>query len=157
VKLFAVREQQEALKMPEGTGPKAKKEKQPKKPAAAKAAGKKPTGAKTASRKAAGARPVKGSAARTKPAEKRLSRVPEEYVFYCCDGGVYRDLAELAAGLAAMTDATFAYHSNRERQDFCNWVRDVVQDIELANQLAMAESRDLAAVCVAERINLLSR
>jgi uncharacterized protein YggL (DUF469 family) len=66
-------------------------------------------------------------------------------------------LVELAAGLATMTDATFAHHSNREKQDFCNWVRDVIEDIELANDLAMAGSRDRAAVCVAERITYLSR
>jgi hypothetical protein len=99
------------------------------------------------------ARTSKAKSAR--PAKKRLARVPDQYVFYCCDGGVYRDMAELAAGLAAMTDETFAYHSNTEKQDFCNWVRDIIEDIELAEDLALAASRRRAATCVAERIAVL--
>jgi hypothetical protein len=106
----------------------------------------KPAAPKSAARKTAGA----------KPAEKRLQKVPEEYVFYCCDGSVFRDLAELAAGLNAMTDEVFVYHSNSEKQDFCNWVRDVIEDIELAEELAMAASRLEAAERVAERLALLS-
>jgi hypothetical protein len=119
-----------------------------------------PTSEKAAGQKAAAARPAKAataSRAGAKKAEKRLEKVPVEYVFYCCDGSVYRDLAELAAGLAAMSDATFAYHSNREKQDFCNWVRNVIEDIELAEDLALAASRAQAAECVADRILYLSQ
>jgi hypothetical protein len=147
----------EASKMPEETKPTSKA----KKPAAAKPAARaKTAGAGAAGQKAAAARPA-GTAtagrAGAKKAEKRLEKVPAEYVFYCYDGGVYRDLAELAAGLAAMSDETFAYHSNRERQDFCNWVRDVIEDIELANDLAAAVNRIQAADCVADHILYLSR
>ena len=97
------------------------------------------------------ARPGKAATA-TKPAKKRLARVPDQYVFYCCDGSVYQDMADLASGLLDMTDETYAYHSNAEKQDFCNWVRDIIEDIELAEDLAMAASRERAATCVAERI-----
>jgi hypothetical protein len=95
----------------------------------------------------------------TKPAtrNKKLARVPEQYVFYCCNGSVFRDMAELAAGLAAMTDEAFAYHSNEEKHDFSNWVRDIIEDIELADDLAMARSRLQAADCVADRIIVLSQ
>ena len=99
--------------------------------------------------------PKAKAGAGTKPAKKRLARVPDQYVFYCCDGSVYRDMAELAAGLAAMSDETFAYHSNTEKQDFCNWVRDIIEDIELAEDLAGAASRERAATCVAQRITWL--
>ena len=112
----------------------------------------KPAQAKPASRAEPAGQPKAKVKANAKPAKKRLAKVPDQYVFYCCDGSVYRDMAELAAGLAAMNDETFAYHSNRERQDFCNWVRDIIEDIELAEDLAMAASRERAATCVAERI-----
>ena len=130
--------------MPKETGPKAKKEAGEKPPASAKTSGGK-TG-KTAPAKRAS----------TKPAAKRLAKVPEQYVFYCCDGAVYRDMAELAAGLAAMTDETFVYHSNIEKRDFSNWVRDIIEDIELAEDLAEAASRLEAARCVADRLIYLS-
>jgi hypothetical protein len=102
---------------------------------------------------------VKGKQAERQPAgrNKKLTRVPEQYVFYCCNGNVYRDMAELAAGLAAMTDEAFGYHSNLEKHDFSNWVRDIIEDIELADALATARSRSQAADCVADRIIVLSQ
>jgi hypothetical protein len=124
------------------------------KPAQAKPAAK----AETPAGPTAKEKPAERQPARTKTArEKRLARVPEQYVFYCCDGSLFRDMQELAAGLAAMTDDVFAYHSNEEKCDFSNWVRDIIEDIELANDLAMARSRLQAAECVADRIILLSR
>jgi hypothetical protein len=104
------------------------------------------------------------SAAKEKPTgtksaahKKKLARVPEQYVFYCCNGSVFRDMAELAAGLAAMNDEVFAYHSNLEKHDFSHWVRDVIEDIALAEALAVTGSRREAAGCVADRIIVLSR
>jgi hypothetical protein len=141
--------------MPEEAKPGSKTKKPTGKPAVVRPA--RPAKAGAARPKAAGAGTVGQKAAAAKPAEKKLARVPEHYVFYCCDGGVYGDLEELAAGLAAMTDEAFAYHSNREKQDFCNWVRDVIEDIELANDLAMAASRMEAADCVSDRILFLSQ
>ena len=69
---------------------------------------------------AAKAKPAARPSARAKSAagKKKLARVPEQYVFYCCDGSIFRDMEELAAGLAAMTDEAFAYHCNSEKQDF---------------------------------------
>jgi len=88
--------------------------------------------------------------------EKLLVKVPAEYVFYCHDGSVFADLRELAEGLQAMSDETFAYHSNLEKQDFSNWIRDVIGDEELANDLAKAVSRLQAAGYLVARIALLT-
>jgi hypothetical protein len=89
--------------------------------------------------------------------DKLLVKVPAEYVFYCRDGSVYADLRELAEGLEAMSDETFAYHSNLEKQDFGNWVRDIVGDEELANDLARATNRVQAAEYLVARIALFTR
>jgi hypothetical protein len=108
---------------------------------------------------AAKAKPAARSPARAKSAadKKKLASVPEQYVFYCCDGNIFRDMEELAAGLAAMTDEAFAYHCNSDKQDFSKWVRDIIEDIELAEELTMASSRARAADCVADRIILLTQ
>jgi hypothetical protein len=87
---------------------------------------------------------------------KLLAKVPEGYFFWCHDGSVFADINELAAGLATISDETFAYHSNLEKQDFSNWVRDVIGDKQLANDLARATSRLQATEYVAGRITLLS-
>jgi hypothetical protein len=85
---------------------------------------------------------------------KSMTKVPVELVFWCHDGSVFADLRELTEGLAAMSDETFFYHSNSEKQDFANWVRDVIEDALLADELARANSRLQAAKCVAARLAL---
>jgi hypothetical protein len=87
---------------------------------------------------------------------KSMTKAPVELVFWCHDGNAFADLRELAEGLAAMSDETFFYHSNSEKQDFVNWVRDVIEDAWLADELARATSRLQAAECVADRLALLA-
>jgi hypothetical protein len=99
---------------------------------------------------------VKPQAQIKKQPEKLLLKVPAENVFFCHDGSIFADINELAEGLAAMSDETFTYHSNLEKRDFSNWVRDVIQDEQLANELARANSRFQAAKIVAARITLLT-
>ena len=91
-----------------------------------------------------------------KQPEKLLVKVPTEYVFWCHDGSIFTDINELAEGLAAMSDETFAYHCNLEKQDFSNWVRDVIRDEQLANDLARVTSRLQAAEYVVARITLVN-
>jgi hypothetical protein len=99
------------------------------------------------------AKKVKPQAKAKKKPGKPLAKAPAEYVFWCRDGGVFTDLSELAEGLAAMSDETFAYHSNLEKHDFSNWIRDVIGDEQLADEVEMITSRLQAAACVMDRIN----
>ncbi len=99
---------------------------------------------------------AKPQAKAKKQSDKLLVKVPAEYVFWCHDGSIFADINELAEGLAAMSDETFAYHSNLEKQDFSNWIRDIVRDEQLADDLARATSRLQAAEYVAARIALLA-
>jgi hypothetical protein len=100
------------------------------------------------------ARKVKTKAKGKKQPEKLLVKVPAQYVFYCHDGSIFADLRELAGGLKAMSDETFGHHSNLQKQDFSNWVRDVIGDEELADDLAKASNRLQAAEYVVARIAL---
>ncbi len=88
-------------------------------------------------------------------AEKRLARVPDDYVFWTHDGSVFHDMQELADGLNKMSDETFAYHSNAEKKDFSNWVNDILGDDKLARDLAKAKDRTQAGKFVTERMNFL--
>ena len=89
-------------------------------------------------------------------AERLLAKVPEEYIFRCQDGRIFKDMKELAEGLASMLDDTFAYHANVERNDFGKWVKDIINDDKLASDLAMSISRAEAAGYVAARLNFLT-
>jgi hypothetical protein len=89
-------------------------------------------------------------------AKKFLARVPERHVFYLNNGSILRDIGELKEALAIMSDPTFSYHSNEIKKDFCNWIRDVVGDVQLARNLEDVTSREQAMKIVEERCNLLS-
>ena len=90
-----------------------------------------------------------------KDAQRYLARVPEQNVFWCNDGHVLRSIDELKDALAMMTDQTFYYHSNNEKKDFSNWIRDVVGDVKLAQILESAPDRENAARIVEERCSVL--
>jgi hypothetical protein len=88
-------------------------------------------------------------------ANKRLGDVPDEKRFWCQDGRVIKNLKELEEALNDMSDETFHYHLGEGRNDFSNWIRDVVGDNKLANDLSKAKSRIQANKTVAQRISFL--
>jgi hypothetical protein len=88
-------------------------------------------------------------------AQRRLGDVPDEKHFWCHDGKLLENLGELKKALIDMSDETFHYHLGEGRNDFSNWVRDVVGDNKLANDLSKAKSRIQASKAVAQRISFL--
>ena len=88
-------------------------------------------------------------------ANRRLGDVPDEKRFWCQDGKVVKNLKELGEALDGMGDETFHHHSGGGRNDFSNWIRDVVGDNKLANDLSKAKSRIRAGNAVAQRISFL--
>lgn len=88
-------------------------------------------------------------------ARAKLENVPQDKGFYCHDGRVAKNLEELAAALRQMGEETFRYHANESKNDFSNWVRDVIADATLAKQLKQASSREAAARAVETKLNWL--
>jgi len=84
-----------------------------------------------------------------------LSDVPDDKVFWRHDGGVIRNLEELATALRQMTEETFHYHATADKNDFSKWVRDVIGDVTLSNQLKKATTQSTAARRVEMRVNWL--
>ena len=90
-------------------------------------------------------------------AERLLADVPGEYVFRSHDGEILKNLSELGRALSNMSDETFAFHANAQKNDFSNWVRDVIKDEKLATELVKSPTQSEAAARVADRINFLSK
>ncbi len=90
-------------------------------------------------------------------AERFLNDVPEEYQFWAKDGTTIRNVEQLAEAIKNMEEDTFKHHSNKEKTDFSNWLKDIVGDEKLANDLMKNKSKDSAYKKVRERLALLKR
>jgi hypothetical protein len=81
--------------------------------------------------------------------------VPADKVFWCHDGKVLTNIAELADALRNMSEDTYRYHVNADKNDFANWLRDVVGDATLAGQVAKSATKAVAASKVESRVRSL--
>lgn len=88
-------------------------------------------------------------------AQRRLGDVPDDKRFWCQDGKAIRNLRELRKALIDISDVTFNHHLSEGRNDFSRWIREVVGDERLANELAKVRSRLKASQVIAERISFL--
>src|SRR5512138_2833990 len=88
--------------------------------------------------------------------QKYLGPAPAERVFWCHAGRIFRDISELGNGLASMSDEMFHYHANDEKNDFASWVKDVIGDQQLANELYRSHTRSDAASAVEKRLSVLT-
>ena len=81
--------------------------------------------------------------------------VPKHY-FNLHMGASIRNLQELAETLEIMDDATFKHHVTKNKNDFSNWVRDVINDVDLSKDLLKAKNRKKAFEITKERIEQLN-
>ena len=86
-----------------------------------------------------------------------LADVPKEYAFRCHDGLILQSMKQLGSALNSMTDETYVFHANTKKNDFSNWVRDIIKDRMLANDLQKVTNRAQAAKLVANRMAILSK
>jgi|SRR3989344_3413022 len=86
-----------------------------------------------------------------------LSNVAGDRLFWVNDGHTIANLEGLANELKSMDNKTFKHHVNKEKNDFSNWVNDVVGDKELASDLRKAKTKPAAMKKVQERVDFLKK
>ena len=77
-----------------------------------------------------------------------LENAKPENCFYCADGSVLHNISELRQKLKTITPQAFYHHVSQSKNDFYNWIRDVFQDYELANDILKAKTPAAAAATV---------
>lgn len=92
-----------------------------------------------------------------KEAQRRLGDAPEDKVFWCRDGQVFRNLYQLRDALEHMSPEVFTYHVDAQHNDFANWIRDVIGDRKLAQALGLSSDPQKSAKRVALRIAWLEQ
>ena len=84
-----------------------------------------------------------------------LRDVASEKAFWVSNGWIIKNLEDLPTALEAMSDETFAFHVNKDKNDFANWVKEVVGDKSLAATLRMVRNRRNSIEVAKRRIKQL--
>lgn len=92
---------------------------------------------------------------RNKITKSMLNDVSDEHAFWCCDGVIIKNLEGLYSALKHMSQRTFHYHVNHEKNDFSKWVKEVVGDNTLARQLDKTATRASMEAKILQRIEWL--
>ncbi len=85
-----------------------------------------------------------------------LSDAKEENSFNLQNGGRLKNLRELAEALDIMPGEVFLHHVTEEKNDFVNWVNDVIGDKELAKEISKTRLRSIMLSKVANRVKKLN-
>ena len=90
-------------------------------------------------------------------AKKYLSDCPEQNSFWVNDGNVLKNLDQLMDELKHINDVTFHYHVNENKNDFSNWINDIIGDHYLAKELHQAKTKSSALKKLKERLSSLKK
>jgi hypothetical protein len=81
---------------------------------------------------------------------------PEHY-FYLSNGIAIKSLSELLDHLKEMDENTFRQHVNQERNDFSEWVSNIIGDKTLGRKIKELKERDEIAKAVEIRVDFIRR
>ena len=72
-------------------------------------------------------------------------------------GSSIKNLQELADALEIMDEDTFKHHVTKDRNDFSNWVMNVICDTELSKDLLNAKTRENTLEITKQRVKQLKK
>lgn len=90
-------------------------------------------------------------------AEEILSEVHPDKEFKLHLGANIKSLYELCEALDIISEASFNHHVNQHKNDFSNWVRDVLGDKRLAHQIEKIKKKKDISDAIKLRIKELER
>jgi hypothetical protein len=77
---------------------------------------------------------------------------PENY-FYVANGSVLKDLNETLSEIKSMSPETFSHHVNQDKNDFANWIKDVLNDSALAKKISSVKDQSEMASILHNTLN----
>lgn len=86
-----------------------------------------------------------------------LGNVDPSCAFWVNDGRMLHSLSDLSEALKNMSDETFKHHVNKEKNDFSNWVNDIIKDYKLAAELIKSKNKTSAYKKVQARLSMLKK
>jgi len=83
---------------------------------------------------------------------KILQDAPETQYFIFCDGHPIKNVTQLAEKLEQIEDHLFNYHVTEDKNDFVNWIKDIFEEVELAQEIAGLKNKDHVRLAIYKHI-----
>ena len=83
----------------------------------------------------------KTASAKKSPRKKKIKEAPDEACFWVHNGPIIKSLPELKKALKEMTDEQFAFHTERDGNDFARWIKDVLEHSTCAKRVEKAGNK----------------
>ena len=90
-------------------------------------------------------------------AKKYLCSVRPEKSFWVNNGPIVNNLKSLPKTVEEMSEDQFNYHVNKEKNDFSNWIHEIIGDIVLAKELKMAKTKKTFLAKLKHRVEALKK
>jgi hypothetical protein len=72
--------------------------------------------------------------------------------FFVSDGQILSKISDIPAALNTMSDDTFSYHVNGERNDFANWISSVFLNGDLSKKIVKSKDRKAMASALSKAL-----
>ncbi|MBU1204563.1 MAG: hypothetical protein KKE93_01520 [Nanoarchaeota archaeon] len=92
-----------------------------------------------------------------KDALRALSDVNPEHNFWVSDGSILKNINDLLFALKKMKKNVFQFHINKEKNDFANWINDIIKDTKLAKELYKIKDRKKIISKITQRVKWLKK
>jgi hypothetical protein len=89
---------------------------------------------------------------KTKTQAKVLKDAPQAKYFVFCDGHPVKNVTQLAEKLEHIKEEVFNHHVTENRNDFVNWIKDVFQEVELAEEIAGLKNKDHVRLAIYKHV-----
>lgn len=83
--------------------------------------------------------------------KKLFGDVEPEFRFWLSNGTVIKNVHELIEALRTMSPEMFSFHVNKEKNDFSNWIRDIIKDTALADKIKNVRKKEEMLAVLQER------
>jgi len=90
-------------------------------------------------------------------AKKYLGDCSPEQSFWVNNGPIVKNLDELSHALPELSDDLFSHHVNNDKNDFSNWIRDIIGDQKLANDIISSRNKESMLKKLNTRLNALKK
>lgn len=83
---------------------------------------------------------------------KLLVCAPDDKCFWTTDGKILKNLDELQMAFGTMGDEVFLHHVSKEKNDFADWVEQVLEDSACASSLRKSKQPTAAKAVVVKHM-----